>query len=86
MDAEIEHDLRKILNGLITGENQVLTDPVNSREKAIKDIAALVVGTIPAERFDKEGTTCFDHSSYMTCGFNEARTEMLSRWTNKEKL
>jgi len=73
MDAEIEHDLRKILNGLITGENQVLTDPVNSREKAIKAIAALVVGTIP------------EHDGYRN-GIEWFRTEMLSLWTNKEKL
>lgn len=80
MDADIEKKLRAIVNTAALTKhgcvdcrykNNDLCD--ECAKEAIKAIAALVVGTIP------------EHDGYRN-GIEWFRTEMLSLWTNKEKL
>ncbi len=88
MDAEIEKKLIDIFDYIVCEE-------CPDYKKAIKAISALVVGTIPAEKevksFDASdssgwGQVYIQHIHNKVHYFNRCRTEMLSRWTSKEKL
>lgn len=78
MDAEIEKKLREILNQVKMGQVYVPFKGSIDNDEAIKAIAELVVGTIPAR-------TANDWPDDKKT-FEQCRTEMLSRWTRKEKL
>ena len=79
MDKKVKSDLRAVLIDMFDDYEAGLSQD-NSVEHALKAIADLVVGTIP----DKHSCNNDDESTERCFGFEDCRTEMLSRWTRKE--